>query len=358
MTAVGQLYHRYSSKGVAAVTRTILVSAILTTAIAFAVPAHAALLTRTFVSSAGSDASPCTIASPCATLAGAYAKTAANGIIAALDPGQYGPVTITGPITINGNGWGSVTPPLGGNGVTINAGPSDHIALLGLKMDGAGVAYNGVVLNSAGSLTVDNCVLLNFVESTERFAFYGNGILIQPLSGTIKFSITNTTALDNAFAGISYFLVRDPGTGESNLQVNGVIDHFNAGVNNTQAGIYVYTAGAPGSSTTIAVSNSVLSNSFYGILAEGSGDIAHDPAILNLFIDHNEINDNVIGVSVVSSTNVLLGRSNIMGNGTGVENGMSEPNRGPNKFYTYQNNRIDLNGTDIVGSLNPAKVLR
>jgi hypothetical protein len=45
-----------------------------------AIPAQAASLTRTFVSSAGSDSNPCTITQPCATFAQAYSLTAAQGI--------------------------------------------------------------------------------------------------------------------------------------------------------------------------------------------------------------------------------------------------------------------------------------
>src|SRR5580704_10074596 len=78
-------------------------------------------LTRSFVSSAGSDSNACTIAAPCASFAQAYTKISANGIIAALDPGKYGPITITGPVTINGNGWAAITGTADGNGIIINA---------------------------------------------------------------------------------------------------------------------------------------------------------------------------------------------------------------------------------------------
>ena len=76
-------------------------------------PAHAQL-TRTFVSSSGVDTNPCTTVAPCATFARAYSLVASNGIVAALDPGKYGPFTITGPVTIDGNGWAAVTASMGG----------------------------------------------------------------------------------------------------------------------------------------------------------------------------------------------------------------------------------------------------
>src|SRR5580700_6017658 len=76
-------------------------------------------LTRSFVSSSGVDTNTCTIAAPCASFAQAYTKVGANGIVAALDPGKYGPIAITGPVTINGNGWAAITAPAAGNGITI-----------------------------------------------------------------------------------------------------------------------------------------------------------------------------------------------------------------------------------------------
>jgi nitrous oxidase accessory protein NosD len=100
-------------------------------------------LTRSFVSSSGVDTNSCMITAPCATFAEAYTKVGANGIVAALDPGKYGPLTITGPVTIDGNGWAAVTGTANGNGITINA-VSGNVILNGLEIDGAGEAYNGV----------------------------------------------------------------------------------------------------------------------------------------------------------------------------------------------------------------------
>src|SRR3984957_5261363 len=100
-------------------------------------------LSRSFVSSAGVDSNPCTITQPCATFAQAYTKIGANGIVAALDPGKYGPLTIAGPVTINGNGWSAITATAQGSGITISAG-SGKVILTGLEIDGAGAAYSGI----------------------------------------------------------------------------------------------------------------------------------------------------------------------------------------------------------------------
>jgi hypothetical protein len=307
-------------------TRIALPLAVLTTTLALALPAQASL-TRTFVSSAGSDSNPCTIAQPCASFAHAYSLTAPNGIVAALDPGKYGPLTITGAITINGNGWAAITAPAAGNGITITAGGSDNVALIGLEIDGAGAGSNGIVLNAAGSLTVTNCTLQNFAGSFTT----GNGILMQPTAGTLAFSITNTTASNNAFAGINFL----PPSGAPSA--NGVIDHVVANAN--QMGIFVEPFNATGGSIVVTISDSIASNNSNNGIFAGNGSAA-----IKLSIDKATTSGNATGITAGAPANVLLGRSVITGNGTGVQNSTS-----PNTFYTYKDNRINLNGTDIVG---------
>ena len=226
-------------------------------AIVASAPAHAAgTLTRTFVSSAGIDSNPCTITQPCATFARAFTQVQANGIIAALDPGKYGPLTITYPVTVNGNGWAAITAPAQGYGITVNAG-SGNVALIGLEIDGAQAADAGIVFNSGSSLAVANCTLQNFVNDGQN-PTSGAGIFIQP-SGTLDLTITNTTASNNALSGIYY----RPLSGSPNS--NGVIKDVIA--NNNEYGVDVYTGDISGGTAVFAISNTVVSdNSVAGII--------------------------------------------------------------------------------------------
>jgi hypothetical protein len=203
--------------------------------------------------------------------------------------------------------------------------------LIGLEIDGAGAGYNGIVLNSAGSLTVTNCTLQNFVVGAGTT---GNGILMQPTTGTLAFTITNTTASNNGYTGI-YFL---PPSGSPNA--NGVIDHVVADTN--VYGIRVEPLANAGGSIVVTVSDSIVSNnSFEGIWADnGLGT-------LKLSIDNVTISGNLGGIFAGNPANVLLGRSVITGNGTGVQN-----NTSPNTFGSYHDNRINLNGTDVNGAMN------
>jgi hypothetical protein len=318
---------------------TIVVAALALAVVFQGAPAQAqnGTLTRSFVSSAGVDSNPCTITEPCATFARAYTAIAANGIIAALDPGKYGSLTITGPVTINGNGWAAITALPQNNGITINAG-SGKVILTGLEIDGAGTGYNGIVFNTGSSLTVSNCILQNFLNSTANGNNFitGIGILMQPSSGTFRFAITNTTASNNGYAGINY----QPQSGST--VATGVIDHV-VTINNEQ-GILIDTNATDSGSTTVAISNSVASdNSVYGIAIFDNDTGTDTSPNLMVSIDNNEISGNGAGIQEANTSKVLLGRSAITGNGTGIITSDA------GFFFTYKDNRINGNGADVSG---------
>jgi hypothetical protein len=289
-------------------------------------------LTRSFVSSAGVDTNGCTITAPCATFATAYTKISANGIIAALDPGKYGPIAITGPVTINGNGWAAITATAQGAGITINA-VSGNVTLTGLEIDGAGAAYNGIVFNSGGNLVVKNCVLKDFVGSSN---LTGNGIWIAPTSGTITFTIVDTIVSNSVEAGIHYLPLSGSAT------ATGVIDHVVVTGSALYSGIAADMDLASGGSVAISISNSVISNNpAFGVYAYAPhGSIA-------MTLDNDEISYNFDGISITSSTTMVLGRSTITNNaGYGIYNNGT--------IDTFQNNQIYGNGNDnAVGGNNP-----
>ena len=272
-------------------------------------------LTRTFVSSSGVDTNPCSIAAPCATFAHAYTLTQPTGIIAALDPGKYGPLIITYPVTINGNGWAAITAPAQGSGITISAGVG-NVILTGLEVDGAGAAYNGIVFNSGNSLTVNNCIVKDFISADGTS---GNGIMIAPTSGTVDFTIVNTIALNNASAGIHYL----PASGSA--AATGAIDHVLAA--NNAIGMAVDLSGTSGGSAAVTISNSVANNNGSDgvVTASATGTVI-------VTVDRDEVSSNGTGVSVGANTAVLLSRSVIAKNTTyGISNSgtaaSSEDNR-------------------------------
>jgi hypothetical protein len=326
----------FTLEGIAMKSRLFGFALLSLTALVASVPVHAqnGSLTRSFVSSSGVDTDPCTITAPCQSFAEAYTKIGANGIIAALDPGKYGPLNIIGPVTVNGNGWSAITAPAQNNGITINAETGD-VTLTGLEIDGARAAYNGIVFNTGSSLTISNCIVKDFVlKNNDNDGTTGNGILMQPTSGTLDFTITNTTASNNGGQGVIYF----PTSGSPSA--NGAIDHVVANANID--GIDVNTFNASGGTTVITISNTIASNN-----VNGSGIAIVGTAAMKVSIDNVSASGNFIGIQDNFTANVLLGRSVITGNSTGIQNDTS-----PNSFFTFGDNRINENTTDGYTTLS------
>ena len=164
-----------------------------------------ALSTVTYVSGKGADTGACASpASACRTFGFAINQTSAGGEIVALDPANYGPVTITKSISIEGVDGAKIAGiPSGGNGITINAGKTDVINISRLTIDGGKTAQSGIstalVGGTFGSLTVTHSTIQNFCD----------GIDILQLSGKV-FLIADVVVSDNTAIGLD--LVGVPGT--------------------------------------------------------------------------------------------------------------------------------------------------
>jgi hypothetical protein len=158
---------------------------------------------RTYVSSSGADSNPCSRASPCLTFAGAYANTAAGGEIDVLDPGEYGPLTITTSLTIDG-GRGQIASVLASQtpGITIEAGQSNDVVilrhlrfqgLLGNDSDPGSAGTIGINILSASRVTLENIDIAGFSGGASS----SGGIVIAPGGGTMHVTIQNTSAYNN-----------------------------------------------------------------------------------------------------------------------------------------------------------------
>jgi hypothetical protein len=267
-----------------------------------AMPAQAQVA-RTFLSAAGSDSNNCAnVVTPCRHLAVAYAATAANGEIYVLDPANYGSLTITGPVSIEGHGWASIAPVLGNAAITINANPGDAINIVGVVLDGTNIAFTtGIQFNSGGSLTISDSVIRNFKEY---------GILFQPNttnpSQPSQLFVSNTLVSDNGGDGINI-------TSTNFGNTSGVLDHVKM-VHNSGSGLRVNSGTAP---IDITVSDSVsTNNASNGIWAQSTGG-----ASINVMMQNSTITYNGGGLAADGAiASIRATRSTIRGNGTGWEN--------------------------------------
>jgi len=277
-------------------TRTIFIAAALALAVTLPAAPAQAQAQRTFVSAAGSDSNNCaSVTTPCRHFANAYAVTAPNGEIDVLDPANYGSLTITGPVSIEGHGWASSAAVSGHAAITINAsGATDKINIIGVVLDGIAIANTtGIQFNSGGSLTVRDSVIRNFTM---------RGIDFEPNSSSQLF-VSNTLLSDNGGDGI--FI--NPTAGTSNA----ILDHVNI-ENNGSGGMQV-TANTE--TVNVSVTDSVnANNGGSGIDASGAGSNT-----VNIMVRNSTIaNNGGIGLETGGTgATVRVTRSTITGNGTG-----------------------------------------
>jgi len=146
-----------------------------------------------FVAAQGSDANPCTFASPCRTFQHAHNVVAANGEIDVLDPAGYGTLVVTKAISIQGHDFSGMTVGGGGTGIVINAGVNDVVHLRGIIIEGAGVGQNGIYFISGKSLTIDSVVVRSLT---------GAGIALGPTVDS-KIAVSNTYVSHAGINGIN-----------------------------------------------------------------------------------------------------------------------------------------------------------
>jgi hypothetical protein len=315
-------------------TRTTFIAAALALAVTLPVmPAQAAGAARTFLSAAGSDANNCTnVNTPCRHLATAYAATAADGEIYVLDPANYGSLTITQGVSIEGHGWASIAPVANGNAITINANPGDKINIIGVVLDGTALTNtNGIVFNSGGSLTVQGSVIRNFTQSA---------IFFQPSASSSLF-VSDTLLTDNGFGGVQ---IRPSGSGTVTADFNRVDVK-----NNNNLGIEINAVSSSGGSITANVSESNISGNGSGIGVTSS--IGQAVAKVTLF--HSVVaNSPQTGIAPSGTrATVIVAQSVVTGN---VDSGWNISLGGA--LQTYQDNYITGNGPNVGTPTNVGKL--
>jgi hypothetical protein len=120
-----------------------------------------------------------------------------------LDPGNYGGLTITGPVSIQGHGWASsAASPNGGAPFIINASTNDEISIRGVLLDGLGSTGSvGIQFNSGGSLNVQDSVIRNFGSVGIAFVPNGSSALFVSNTHISDFTNANGTGINIAPTG-------------------------------------------------------------------------------------------------------------------------------------------------------------
>jgi hypothetical protein len=265
---------------------------------------------QTFVSATlGNDSNPCTRVSPCLTFAAALAQTPAGGEIDVLDPGDFGPVTITKAVSIYSADVGAVsvagtTPAPGTSGIVISAGSSDVINLGGLIFDGVNASgTSGVVFNSGARLHIENCAVLGFTKS---------GITFSPGTGsatTTQLVVQDTTILNNATG----LLIRPTGGIAANALLRWL--HIDG---NTGEGLRVDGTGGSGAIIAILADSTASFNAGNGIDAvSGPGNATLD--VMRVVATSNGSAGIRSNQTSGGTANVIVGGSTLYANAIGIQ---------------------------------------
>ena len=269
--------------------------------------------TRTWVSGVGDDVNPCSRTAPCKTFAGAISKTASGGEINVLDPGGFGGVTITKPITISAEGVEGGVLVSGTNAIVVNVpNATDNVVLRGLDIEGLGTGLSGITVLTGGNVMVENCTIHRFTVSGINFA---------PTVANSQLHVSDTVIRTNG----NFVASTGQGILVSGTMAKATLSRVR--LESNVAGLKVQ-----GSSNTTVVDSVASNNVTLGFAGFGS------PAILT--VERSVATHNGTAILCNAGTSVRLGNMSIVDNpitlgGTGA-------------CSSFKNNDID-----VVGVLNP-----
>src|SRR3954469_3635823 len=147
---------------------------------------------ETWVSGTGSDVGSCPVTAPCRTFAFAHGQTNDNGTINVLSSGNFGPVTITKPISIVADGVEAViNTASNGGAIIVQANAAGVVSLRGLTIDLRGTNDSGIVFISGRALHVSDSVIRKTLD----------GFFFIP-SATAELYVTDSVVEDSGSMGI------------------------------------------------------------------------------------------------------------------------------------------------------------
>jgi hypothetical protein len=286
--------------------------------------------THTYVASTSGSDSPntCLIPTPanaCKTLAYALTQTAPGGTITMVEAGDYDPITISKSLALDANpGIEARIVATSGNGLTINVASTDAVSLTNVDLFGAGTGTIGLSIIS---------IPKNMTMFLSRIRGFANGIIINPSipSGTNFGFFLSDTEVSNSSAG--NILTYPSGAGMVTATFDRVrIHHGGYGIKNDATNM------SAGGSINNALTDSVVSfssGSCVNAVSNASGPFA------TIVLDRTLVADcagNGI-YSTGSSSSIILSASTVSNNNVGLNAPLS------GNIVSAGNNFIGFNGS-------------
>jgi hypothetical protein len=275
---------------------------------------------RTWVASWGVDTNPCSRTGPCKSFAAALAATTVGGEINCIDPNsEFGVIQIDKSITIDCEDTQGTSRASTANGVNINiTDPLDtakNVRIRGFTINGVGTGTNGIRIQSASRLTLEEVVIDGFTL---------HGISVETTSGAFNLVVRKTSIRNNGSNGVNTSL---SGAATATVfLIDSLISGNSVGFNQNSATVGI-------------IQNTTISGNTTGAQANGATSIL---ALKGCLLSHNGT-----AVSATASATVRIGGNMITANTTGLSG---------SSIFTWGGNYIDgntvSNGTNNGAALS------
>jgi len=277
---------------------------------------------ESWVSGTGTDAGTCPRTAPCRTFQFAHDQTNNNGSINVLNSGNFGPVTITKPISIVADGVEAVIntalPSPNPAAIAINAGGGAVVSLRGLTIDMRGTANFGILFNSGAALHVRD----TFIRRSN------DGIRFAPAAGNPELYVADTAISGSQAVGID---VRPSGNGA-------VVTLDRVSSESNGDGAMMFRGTSTTGSVTATVRDSLAAFSGPGLQASDDGVGTTVVTLENSAVVNNA---GAFGVMAVGAGAIIrMGDSTVSGNGQGLSTFTG------GVIDSYGTNKVNGNGTD------------
>jgi hypothetical protein len=272
-----------------------------------------AVSNHTWVSGFGNDANTGTFISPYATFATAVANTTAGGIVSVRDAGDFGAVTISKSITLDGSGAGATITFTGAEGVFVSAGATDKVILRHLTINGIGMGTDAIFFSSGATLVVEDSTLSGFTD-------IGLGVG----SSAAQNIVVKNATITGGTLGLRVF----QGVGPVQISMNNVTI---SGA--SSAAVFVRSG-------VTDINNSVITQSAIGLENDTNSTINAENCVLSY---------NSTAVEAFTSSTIRLSNNNIYNNGTAIgAAGGTVATAGDNKNAGNTNNATRPNSTITI----------
>jgi hypothetical protein len=279
---------------------------------------------RVFVASYGSDANTatnCVFTNPCRGFTAAMTVVDSGGEVVAIDAAGYGAVAITKSVTITANpGFYAGISASTGSAVTI-ATAGINVTLRGLNINWVGgVNGIGIDMTNGNRLSIENCVISNFVGPS------GLGVRV------------NTAATVRILDSI----IRESGGVGVDIEGGATAIISGTKILGNNNGVLVSTTA--GTTTTAAISDSVFMNANVSLQVNANTG----GATARVSVDRSTVSNSTYGLVAfqTNGTSVLtVSNSMVTGNATGLYQ------FGTATFESLGNNSVRQNGADTSGTI-------